>query len=352
MLEESADSAGANEVSTGPRMPRSYSADAKAERQVRVTDLIPARPWSVTVLILAVCCAFSAILFLQTQVVLLGRGDWLPSKLAYHWSGHGTLMSWFTASLFTGMAGYALLTFLLRRHKTDDYRGRYRLWLWVTGLFIVLSVDTATSVVHQLLLVPTIMAASRFAWDPSLIWSIFVVVVLMAFVARMTIEMWNCRTAVCLLILAFCILITGQVVTQRSLLISQGELGQFYVASLTLAGHCLMFLSVLLNARHVYLDAQELLPVREPKSKAPRPKQKKKRPMASRKSDLDPVTPVDDSSSKSERGDPARGKHNAPVSIPMSANDDSSDDGGNGANLSKAERRRLRKMKRRQSKAA
>ena len=42
----------------------------------------------------------------------------------------GNLAAWFSSCLLLMAAACSLQIYNLRRHKIDDYRGRYRIWVW------------------------------------------------------------------------------------------------------------------------------------------------------------------------------------------------------------------------------
>ena len=48
----------------------------------------------------------------------------------------GSLGCWFSSLLLLAAAAVAILVYAVRRHRTDDYQGRYRIWLWAAGLLV------------------------------------------------------------------------------------------------------------------------------------------------------------------------------------------------------------------------
>src|SRR5204863_8373822 len=71
---------------------------------------------------------------------LSGRRDLAAFDLA----APNSIGAWFSSLLFTLAAGWSLLIYSLRRHKVDDYRGRYRVWLPAAAALLLLSVDAPT----------------------------------------------------------------------------------------------------------------------------------------------------------------------------------------------------------------
>lgn len=50
-----------------------------------------------------------------------------------------TLAGWISQILLVGSGVVAMVVRLMRRHRRDDYRGRYRAWGWLAGLFCIAS---------------------------------------------------------------------------------------------------------------------------------------------------------------------------------------------------------------------
>jgi hypothetical protein len=55
------------------------------------------------------------------------------------------LVAYVRAQCFLIASLATALVFQLRRHRSDDYRGHYRLWRWIALLLLVASIDAATS---------------------------------------------------------------------------------------------------------------------------------------------------------------------------------------------------------------
>ena len=57
----------------------------------------------------------------------------------------GSLACWFSSLLLLAAAVMAMLVYAVRRHRTDDYQGRYRVWLWAAGCWLLMATDQAAS---------------------------------------------------------------------------------------------------------------------------------------------------------------------------------------------------------------
>ena len=79
--------------------------------------------------------AFHGIVPFDLATIMELRGDSLEVRVA-----SGSLASWFASTLLMWTAAGAVLTFLIRRHRTDDYRGSYYVWLWATIALVLASI--------------------------------------------------------------------------------------------------------------------------------------------------------------------------------------------------------------------
>ena len=57
----------------------------------------------------------------------------------------GSLGCWFSSLLLVAASAAALLVYSVRRHRTDDYQGRYRIWLSAAAVCFLLATDQAAS---------------------------------------------------------------------------------------------------------------------------------------------------------------------------------------------------------------
>ncbi|MEM7785732.1 MAG: hypothetical protein AAF623_20465 [Planctomycetota bacterium] len=141
--------------------PKPYSAGAKRKSQRKTTDLIPKRLQTYLLLILA----------LMVCLFCLSYGSQNHHKWA-QWIGQsgqrmftlgvqGSLASWFSSFLLiiSGMASLQICA--LRQHRCDDYRGTYRVWGWLAGLFLFASIACVVDVMS------VIGNLSKLVFNPS-----------------------------------------------------------------------------------------------------------------------------------------------------------------------------------------
>src|SRR4029450_12071108 len=101
------------------------------------------------VAILLVITAVAAIECIHIHARTLDLGNnarWAAHTAALDASHRGSLASWFAAMLLAGGALLSVVTFGIRLHRVDDYRGRFPVGLWTAGALVWASLDAATGI--------------------------------------------------------------------------------------------------------------------------------------------------------------------------------------------------------------
>lgn len=255
--------------STAPQTPkRLYTQDARAESQPRLTDLIPRRRRTLAGLFLLLGLAITAIQFLYLKLYL--RAD-LASYLdlsAMELAGPATLSSWFATMLMLWTGTGCLLVYLHRRHKSDDYRGTYRWWLWTAVVFLFASMDAATGV-HRVWesLVERWQRPALLADHPFLATYLGYFLVGAFLFSRVFSDVRRCAAAIVVLTLSLACLLTSAVHH-----LGQWQSGPIAVvaeSTLQLCGLASLGFFVWLVAKHVFLEAHGIVktPRREKRRK-------------------------------------------------------------------------------------
>ena len=164
-----------------------------ALQQPSLTDLIPVRPLRVVLTVLTSLAALLGLLVLD---------DWSSSNgvSSFRLGTPGSLASWFGSTLLMWAAGGALLTFLIRRHRKDDYRGAYHIWIWAAIMLVLASV-AATTPWHR----EWNSAATRFSGidlGPHGWWLTTIGAAALIMAIRVCVDLRQCRTALMLMMLA------------------------------------------------------------------------------------------------------------------------------------------------------
>ncbi len=138
----------------GPTVRRSrHYGDAEfLDAARRMIDLVP-RGWGVWLLLAA--------LGLTVIVLLESAYAKLPIELVratgtFDLLAPGSLARWIGSLVLLAGAATAVLIYAVRRHRIDDYRGRYRRWLFVAFACAALAADEAAG------LFPTLLTATEY----------------------------------------------------------------------------------------------------------------------------------------------------------------------------------------------
>jgi hypothetical protein len=337
------------------RRGRSYPDDALASRQMRLTDLLPIRVWMILAGFAAIVLAAIGIHFAHLSRESL-QDRFGASAYIFDVDQPGSLGKGLGAALVIGATLASFFIYSLRRHKMDDYRGHYGIWLWVALVLAALSLLEYTGAAGLLeSLVERNAPLGLLSRLPLIVHTVVALGALL-FLARLGAEMQRCRSA--LGVLAVLVGAVGCVVAIEAgwrppAIAFPEELLAFHAR---LASRALLFVMLLVYGRYTRLDALGNIKVREkkPRKKATAATEK----AATKDEKAAPVKASAPASVAAEKPVQRPQVTSAPVTKPAvitapkpvltlggqkPANDDDEGEGGNGR-LSRAERRRLKQL--------
>lgn len=357
----------------------SYTDAALADRRSPITTVIPRRRWTLIVLLLSGFATIAGIEAVYGQLHLLPREMWASGFSAVDVQAPGGLAAWFCSLMLAVAALQGFQIYRLRRHKTDDYRGRYRVWLWMPLVLFLMATSVATHIHHDLANLVNRLANVTAPTETGLLWPLAYCALWTLVSLRLAFEVRKSRASLVSLTVATCCYFAGALtllLAERAVSV-MGEIS-FVMATTTIAmsGHLATFLTMGIYGRHVYLDSQGILPVRATKAKRKKPRKtraderrtdeenaasndssrKRVRPKVlsvrargegSENSDSSRHTTANDTSQAEDRKSTVEASPQLMVGSDIEPQSLSDEDGGN-RKLSKAERRRLRKLKRRE----
>ncbi|MEE2781528.1 MAG: hypothetical protein VX431_04925 [Planctomycetota bacterium] len=240
-----------------------YAADTMGQ-QPQCIDFLPRRGWLHLALWFVTGLGVAGLVMLDRWQQARSDGPWEIFQLQHP----ASLATWCVTVGLLLVAVLSLSIFSLRRHRQSDYHTRYRWWIWVSATALFSSVAALTGWQE----VAARATASLSGWNipggHQLFW-LAPVGLLYSFLAlRLILELRGCRLAMLAVVAswsAFCF---------RSVMILDFDFGVFQAWKGTLEGACVVSMVALLccgllwYARYVLLDVEGRLPVREPKRKA------------------------------------------------------------------------------------
>ncbi len=130
-----------------PRAMAAYDPEAIPENQRGPATLLPTGLGGLTIAILAIVLPLVATLVVASSGQLFGRdlfagGGRFARTLAaaaavFDSRGVASLQVWLAQTFLMAAASVALIVRLMRRHRRDDYKGRFRAWGWMAALLLL-----------------------------------------------------------------------------------------------------------------------------------------------------------------------------------------------------------------------
>ena len=234
--------------------PRRYGEPSFADGHLRVTDLVPRSYTALALWFFAGALAIAGIEALYYFMPRLTADGHVP---AFDLAGHGNLANWFASSVLLVSSLASLLVLSIRRHKADDYNGRYRIWLWAAAVWFVMSVDETAGLHHGFQGLMFGLTGTRITGDGALWWMLPYGLVLLAIGGRLVFELLACRAAVAFYALAG--LMLGAAVAVHLNAIPYPLAAEYLVMleeGLELTGDWCLLMSLALFARFTILEAE------------------------------------------------------------------------------------------------
>ncbi|MCE9528461.1 MAG: hypothetical protein K8R36_20655 [Planctomycetales bacterium] len=363
---------------------RAYSEAVLEDHQPRITELIPVRPFLVTMIVLV---ALTGIAALETLYIYLQTSTWGSAAypLAHRFAAldlasRGNVGAWYGACLLALGSAASLVILSVRRHRVDDYSGRYQVWMWTAAALLWGSLDCASGIHHAIGAGLAVLTGQPQLTD--LCWLGLYLLVFGALAIRLGIETWHTLSAFSALAVAAVLYIGAGMLALGLWTITSQLVSTVLISSVTLIAHVAVIATLALYARHVCLDAAGKLPLRL-RAKDGKKKKKSKAKLAVVRNDDDAAdeparkqesakpaaAPAAASQNKDSRAGiskatitsprPAAPQNNAKpgplaskLAVSSSSRDDDEDDeesdDDSDEQMSKSERRRLKKLARRE----
>ena len=318
-----------------------YAAGAITKSQPRISELVPRRKRWMSVWFLLSLIPIA----LVEQLYVLRVSSRLQSVLdhtsALHLFGAGTVANWVASTLLLLSSVAGLIIYSIRRHKVDDYSGRYRLWLWASAFCLFCSLDAATGI-HRIFMVLMMRITKRELWAGGIGWWLFTGATIAAVISFLALrDMWRSRGASITLLASIGCYVAATLFYLRIFSIGSGDRDMMSWSAFLLSGHALLFDSFLVYLRYVNLEAAGQVDSSAPKSRKKNPNAK---PRLSRSLSQNPQ------SSEKPKKKITTAKKKPPKSRP--AADESEEDAESSPKLTIKGKKAMQKQKRQQRRAA
>jgi hypothetical protein len=242
-----------------------YSDAAGIEHHPQVTDFLPRRFRSIGLLALIGVVTTAAVEALHWFVVPMASVYGGASTAAFDLSLSGGVAAWCSSSVLLLAAATCMLVYSLRRHRVDDFRGRYRVWMAAAVACLLMSFVSAAPVERLL----TAVAAHYTHWtalrDGAAWWLLIGGLPSLWIAARLWLDARESRLAAVSLTGAY-LLYGVAIASHLSTTAVESSNHQAMITSgASLSASWLLLIGVVSYGRFVVLDVQGLIPVRERK---------------------------------------------------------------------------------------
>ncbi len=237
------------------------------DTSMRLIDLIPRRLTVFGLWLVAGLAIAAALELLHVWMPGLSAATADGPIAALDLDAEGSLATWFSSVtlLLAGLA--AVLVYSVRCHKSDDYQGYYRIWLWAAACCFLLSVDEASSLHEAFAKTMAHLTSVRPGLNGSVWWVIPYGFLLVGVGSRLLLDMLPCRlSSAALLATAGCYALA--IVTQLGWVLGNSPVqGVMLEEGAEMVGNWMLLLAMGLHARYVILDAEGLLPAPRTRSR-------------------------------------------------------------------------------------
>ncbi len=236
-----------------------YSPAAELDRQPRLTDLVPARLSLMALWFFIGALVVAGLETLYYYMPAIGKHATDGRVAALDLDGEGSLAAYFSSLVLAAAGLAAIIVYTLRRHRLDDYRGRYRVWLWAAICWFVMSIDESGSLHEGFKELVSRLSGKRLLGDGSVWWAMSYALVLAVVGSYLLVEMRRCWSSTASLFLAGGCYGVAVATQLQFLLPDRGARGVMLEEGCEMAGNLFLLLSMALHARYVIRDVQGLI---------------------------------------------------------------------------------------------
>jgi hypothetical protein len=330
---------------------RRYSDAASVENHPQVTDFIP-RKYRTIGMVVTAGAATAVMLgalhhFAQTVAAAVG----MPTLRPFDIGAPGSIAAWVSAVVLFVASLKCLLIYSIRRHRIEDIRGRYRVWLGASAACMLLSVNCVAGL-HQVVAHTLSHLAGWTALRDGAVWWIAIAGLPLAWIGvRVLLEVRECRLASTMMVASVICYATSAASYFGFIPTGDAKYASLITGSAVMLGHWIALAMTLAYARFIVLDAQGLINARRPALKKPKAKQgnakadSESKETESKPTILSVVNKARERASQTDADEDAKRWVDGRRFERQSYNDDDDEEPAGGSKLSKSDRKRLRKLK-------
>ncbi len=269
--DEAADvSRGSATGSTDPQR-RTYASAVRFDRQRRIHDVFPSRYGTIVATALGALALVAGIemahVWASSAPGLLTAED----VSAFDLGAKHNLSQWFSSTLLGLCSLAAIFIYSVRRHRVDDYHGRYRVWIWAAIVCLLSSLGETTDSGQFARGICRWLERVSSLTEP-VVWPSAVGVVLGILAIRLAMEIRRSRLSLACGIFGVSSFLLAMAVSRQWLALPPTANELLVSRGMWLVGYVFVLATFLAYARYVVLEIEGLLVVRNVKPKRVRAK--------------------------------------------------------------------------------
>ena len=244
-----------------------YTAGARIENQPRLVDFIPTRVVLVCGIFMMLVAVISLLNFAHFKILPFADSRGISAQ-ALELSLDRGLLSWVASFLLLATAFFCFQVFQVRRYRADDFKGSYRVWIWLSIGFVLASIDATARIS------PIVAKLISANWESGLlsvdrnVWYLLVGIPAVSVATRLVLEIWKSRIAIGSISVATVAYVVANLVRLDVFSIDQQQHAVVEANSVIVA-HSFVFFTIVCYARFVLVESQiELSVVGQAKSES------------------------------------------------------------------------------------
>jgi hypothetical protein len=247
------------ELNAGDGSARSYSFDDQSASYAVACRLLPHRLLSIVAWLFAGITVTATLAVAETNSPALCQWLGIQELPAIQSASPNSVCAWLSNIMLIVAALLCWLIYGLRRHRLDDFRGKYRRWLAATGVCILASLLLSTNSHHSLAHVAATVSGFTALSDHAMWWLLPAALIVGWVSIRVAFDMRRCRFGIFSLFVAAGLFLSALAGYFNILPTTLVEFSPS--AIMQLAGHVWVVIALLAQVRYILLEASGEIPV-------------------------------------------------------------------------------------------
>lgn len=236
-----------------------YSQEVRGPCQQRLVHFIPVRPATLAYVVGTIVAAIGVLVGLHYAVWIAGPDSWrsTPLSLLLDVRSRVGLAGWVNVQLWLVTAILCGMIFQIRKHRLDDYRAHYRVWLWLALASLLASMEAGTGLTQVLAASVERFGRLNFGWSGRTLVEITIATTVGLLALRICSELRASPVSQILWLIGLVCWVPSALLASQLLKSTlRPDYAHLYIGALWLIGKTFVMLAALIYLRQVYIAAQ------------------------------------------------------------------------------------------------